>query len=236
LSREREVRLTHTSIYHINTHTHTHTHTHTPPPSLLTLLADEEAARLSREREVSSSQIPHQHCISSQALHPLSAVRGFFRRRPRGPPPPHPLPPPSHLPHPVGPPTRSRSQHRGRTGRKQTISTGPLAPPRCPHDPDSGFRLQSLGFGFGYLEKGIQNSHGARLVHLIMTMTQWIRTSWLTIKNSHSLGFGVQGIMSRGRPSDHAPLPCRQSRKLGTPQFICKLVAFPGAFLHVNFR
>ena len=36
----------------------------------------------------------------------------------------------------------------------------------------------------GYLEKGIQNSHGARPVHLIITMIQWIRTSRLSIKNS----------------------------------------------------
>ena len=32
--------------------------------------------------------------------------------------------------------------------------------------------------------KGNSNSHGARPVHLIITMTKWIRTSRLSIKNS----------------------------------------------------
>jgi len=58
---------------------------------------------------------------------------------------------------------------------------------------------------------GNSNSHGARTVHLIITMIKWIRTSRLSIKNSLSryggelfifycllfvvevLGFGVQG-------------------------------------------
>ena len=34
------------------------------------------------------------------------------------------------------------------------------------------------------------NSRGARPVHLIITMIQWIRTSRLSIKNSVSLGDG----------------------------------------------
>ena len=34
--------------------------------------------------------------------------------------------------------------------------------------------------------KGNSNSHGARLVHLIITMIKWIRTSRLAIKNSPS--------------------------------------------------
>jgi len=34
--------------------------------------------------------------------------------------------------------------------------------------------------------KGNSNSHGARPVHLIITMVKWIRTSWLTIKDSLS--------------------------------------------------
>jgi len=38
----------------------------------------------------------------------------------------------------------------------------------------------------GYLEKGIQNSHGARPVHQIISMIKWIRTSRLSIKNSPS--------------------------------------------------
>ena len=36
----------------------------------------------------------------------------------------------------------------------------------------------------GYLEEGIETPHGARPVHLILTMIKWIRTSRLSIKNS----------------------------------------------------
>ena len=32
--------------------------------------------------------------------------------------------------------------------------------------------------------KGNSNSHGARLVHLIITLMKWIRASRLSIKNS----------------------------------------------------
>jgi len=81
----------------------------------------------------------------------------------------------------------------------------------------SRFRVSGLGFGVYGLEFGVQNlayrvpeqgvhghqarkvderlpgkwnsnSHGARLVHLILTMMKWIRTSRLSIKNSFSLG------------------------------------------------
>ena len=34
--------------------------------------------------------------------------------------------------------------------------------------------------------KGNSNTHGARPVHLIITMIKWIRTSRLSIKNTHS--------------------------------------------------
>ena len=37
--------------------------------------------------------------------------------------------------------------------------------------------------------KGNSNSHGARPVHLIITMIKWSRTSRLSIKNSLSLTF-----------------------------------------------
>ena len=36
----------------------------------------------------------------------------------------------------------------------------------------------------GLPEKGNSNSHGARPVHLIIMMKEWIRTSRLSIKNS----------------------------------------------------
>ena len=38
----------------------------------------------------------------------------------------------------------------------------------------------------------LSNSHGARPVHLIITMIQWIRTSRLSIKSSLSLCFVLQ--------------------------------------------
>jgi len=46
---------------------------------------------------------------------------------------------------------------------------------------DSGSRL---------VGEGNSNSHGARPVHLIITMTKWIRTSRLSIHNSRSVGEG----------------------------------------------
>jgi len=41
-------------------------------------------------------------------------------------------------------------------------------------------------------EKGNSNTHGARRVHLIITMIKWIRTRRLSIKNSLSEGGGVR--------------------------------------------
>jgi hypothetical protein len=44
--------------------------------------------------------------------------------------------------------------------------------------------------------KGNSNSHGARPVHLIITMAKWIRTSRLSIKNFISLWQAlVQGYL-----------------------------------------
>jgi len=72
--------------------------------------------------------------------------------------------------------------------------------------------------------KGNSNSHGARPVHLMITMIQWIRTSRLSIKNSLSLGhdqkahgdglFGRHGraaVRIRTLPfvPGHAPLDTR---------------------------
>ena len=44
--------------------------------------------------------------------------------------------------------------------------------------------------------KGNYNSHGARPVHLIITMIKWIRTSRLLVKNSLSLNSGVKQLFS----------------------------------------
>ena len=51
--------------------------------------------------------------------------------------------------------------------------------------------------------KGNSNSHGARPVHLIITMTKWIRTSRLSIKNSLSnlKGEGVCTLTLHPTPS-----------------------------------
>ena len=40
--------------------------------------------------------------------------------------------------------------------------------------------------------KGNSSSHGARPVHLIIKMIWWIRTSWLSIKNSLSLSLCLE--------------------------------------------
>jgi len=55
--------------------------------------------------------------------------------------------------------------------------------------------------------KGNSNSHGARPVHLIITMTKWIRTSRLSIKNSLSLSdLGDKLLEVEGR-GDRPPVP-----------------------------
>jgi len=48
--------------------------------------------------------------------------------------------------------------------------------------------------------KGNSNSHGARPVHLIITMIKWIRTSRLSINNSLSVswGFRADSIRTHG--------------------------------------
>ena len=56
------------------------------------------------------------------------------------------------------------------------------------------------GFGFRKVEvrlpgKGNSNSHGARPVHLIITMIKWIWTIRLSIKNSLSVLERVYGVL-----------------------------------------
>ena len=56
----------------------------------------------------------------------------------------------------------------------------------------SGFEFRVSGFGLRVPREcgqGNSNSHGARPLHQIMTMVEWIRTSRLSIKNSLSLHF-----------------------------------------------
>jgi len=54
---------------------------------------------------------------------------------------------------------------------------------------DSDLRLRKVDIRLP--GKGNPNSHGARQVHLIITMIKWIRTSRLSIKNSLSVGGGT---------------------------------------------
>ena len=54
--------------------------------------------------------------------------------------------------------------------------------------------------------KGISNSHGARPVHLIITMIKWFRTSRLSIKNSLS-PWQETGGASRRHPGHHPVCP-----------------------------
>jgi len=59
--------------------------------------------------------------------------------------------------------------------------------------------------------KGNSNSHGARPVHLIITMIKWIRTSRLSIKNSlsryHSVSYAgfVGAVLLRWYVTKFAP-------------------------------
>jgi len=53
--------------------------------------------------------------------------------------------------------------------------------------------------------KGNSNSHGARPVHLIITMIRWIPTSRLSIKNSLSLE-GVEVTATAHRTASSPPL------------------------------
>ena len=57
--------------------------------------------------------------------------------------------------------------------------------------------------------KGNSNSHGARPVHLINTMIQWIRTSRLSIQNSLSAGTaGCPGQRTPCREQFDKTVPC----------------------------
>ena len=76
--------------------------------------------------------------------------------------------------------------------------------------PDAFFRhtLRKVRFRPG---KGNSNSHGARPVHLTITMIKWIRTNRLTIKNSPSIRFRAKRVQLRrfqGR------LPASQSQNV----------------------
>jgi hypothetical protein len=50
--------------------------------------------------------------------------------------------------------------------------------------------FDEAGFGRGLPGQGNSNSHGARPVHLIITMIKWIRTTRLSINSSLSLNAG----------------------------------------------
>ena len=60
-------------------------------------------------------------------------------------------------------------------------------PPRPPHPGVCGRNSATRKVDARLPGKGNSNSHGARPVHLIITMIKWIRTSRLSIKNSLSL-------------------------------------------------
>ena len=61
----------------------------------------------------------------------------------------------------------------------------------------------------GYLEKGNSNSHGARPVHLIITMIKWIRTSRLSINNSLSWYAGAELALAQALPAIEFPYPAQ---------------------------
>ena len=55
--------------------------------------------------------------------------------------------------------------------------------------------------------KGNSNSHGARPVHLIITMIKRMRTSRSSIKNSLSRGWQDRAVVGGDRPPVHSPPP-----------------------------
>ena len=74
-------------------------------------------------------------------------------------------------------------------------------------------------------EKGNSNFHGARSVHLIKTMIQWIRISRLSVKKSLSCcrwwphaGTSIWGVRTSTRsrpPFSHPPLPMGIQPRVG---------------------
>ena len=70
--------------------------------------------------------------------------------------------------------------------------------------------------------KGNSNSHGARPVHLIITMIKWIRTSRLSVNNSFSLDLAARTVHG-------------WSRKPGIAARVPRLSTRPGCFLYRGF-
>jgi len=75
-------------------------------------------------------------------------------------------------------------------------------------------RMESRSSQREYLEKGFQNSHGARPVHQIISMIKWIRTSRLSIMSSLSEDQGCQGHVQPhqgGRVTKYRSSPLHRS-------------------------
>ena len=74
------------------------------------------------------------------------------------------------------------------------------APPESSFQPRSSsplsLRLPARKVDVRLPGKGNSNSHGARPVHLIITMIKWIRTSRFSIKNSLSAAAWAYGVAS----------------------------------------
>ena len=81
-------------------------------------------------------------------------------------------------------------------------------------------------------EKGSKSSHGARPVRLIISMIEWIRTSWLSIKNSLSSPT-QQATKGKQRQIYYHPL---SKGTLMCPYGIAyrRAYAFMGSFLFKN--
>ena len=66
----------------------------------------------------------------------------------------------------------------------RSIAKGESVP--CPVDDDGRFTEVSVNLDVRLPGKGNSDSHGARSVHLIITMIKWIRTSRLSINSLSS--------------------------------------------------
>jgi len=64
--------------------------------------------------------------------------------------------------------------------------------------------LRPRKLDIGLPGKGNSSSHGARPVHRIISLIEWIRTSRLSIKNALPLGIEERGEEARRAPPDQA--------------------------------
>ena len=91
----------------------------------------------------------------------------------------------------------------------EAVDRATRPPNLCPQTPQPQTLTAARKVDVRLHGKGNSNSHGARPVHLIITMIKWIRTSRLSLKRtlSHSGGTLVIEAADRAPPPAPQPLP-----------------------------